>query len=109
MDSRTKKQLARAERIYGERRTALVEALTAHGIGSWGRSGLNVWIPVDEEATVVAAMLAAGYAVAGGERFRLASGPGVRVTTATLQPAEAPEVAALVARAVTGRRRTYSA
>jgi DNA-binding transcriptional MocR family regulator len=109
MDSRTKKQLARAERIYGERRTALVEALTAHGIGSWGRSGLNVWIPVDEEATVVAVMLAAGYAVAGGERFRLASGPGVRVTTATLQPAEAPEVAAVVARAVTGRRRTYSA
>jgi DNA-binding transcriptional MocR family regulator len=105
----TRKQLARAERVYSERREALVQALAAHGIEAWGRSGLNIWIPVDEEATAVAAMFAAGYAVAAGERFRLASQPAIRITTATLQPDEAPVVAAALAGAVKGGRRTYGA
>jgi DNA-binding transcriptional MocR family regulator len=108
-DPTTKKHLARAERVYSERRAALVEALAAHGVETWGRSGLNVWIPVEEEAAVVASMLVAGYAVAAGERFRLASAPGVRITTATLRPEEAPQVAAAVAHTVRGRRRTYTA
>ncbi|MDP9342865.1 MAG: aminotransferase class I/II-fold pyridoxal phosphate-dependent enzyme [Actinomycetota bacterium] len=108
-DHRTRKRLARTERVYGERRQALVEALAAHGIGAWGRSGLNVWVPVPEETVAVASMLAAGYAVAPGERFRLASGPGVRLTTATLEPGEAPAVSAALARAVRGGRRTFSA
>lgn len=105
----TKEQLARAERVYSERRAALVEALASHGIESWGRSGLNVWIPVEEEARVVVAALAAGYAVAAGERFRLATEPGIRITTATLQPDEALVVAATLARTLKGGRRAYSA
>src|SRR6266508_3694828 len=70
-DPKTSTQLALAEAAYGRRRTALTEALAGHGIASWGRSGHNVWVPVTEEATVVTGMLAAGYAVAAGERFRL--------------------------------------
>ena len=101
--------LAYAERVYSERRDTLVEALAAQGFEAWGRSGLNVWVPVNEESVAVASLLAAGYAVAPGERFRLASGPGVRITTATLEPGEAPAVAEALARAVGGRRRTYSA
>lgn len=105
----TRDHLARAERVYGERRAALIEALGERGIEAWGRSGLNVWIPVEEEARVVAAMLAAGYAVAAGERFRVASAPGIRITTATLHPEEASALAAALARTVRGGRRTYSA
>ena len=108
-DEGTSKRLALAEATYGHRRGALVEALAGHGITSWGRSGHNVWVPVAEEATVVAAMLAAGYAVAAGERFRLASPPGIRITIAALRPEEAPAVAGAVAQAVRGERRTFSA
>ncbi len=108
-DPKTSKELALAERTYGQRRRALVEALAEHGVTSWGRSGHNVWVPVTDEATVVAGMLVAGYAVAAGERFRLASPPGIRITTATLGPEEAPAVAAAVVRAVKGGRRTFSA
>jgi len=108
-DPKTSKQLALAERTYGQRRQALVEALADHGVTSLGRSGHNVWVPVTDEATVVAGMLVAGYAVAAGERFRLASPPGIRITTATLGPEEAPAVAAAVVRAVKGERRTFSA
>jgi DNA-binding transcriptional MocR family regulator len=108
-DPRTRKLLTRAERVYTERRAALVEALAVRGIESWGRSGLNVWIPVDGETTVVSAMLVAGYAVAAGERFRLRTGPAVRITTATLLPREAPVVAGALAGAVKRGRRTYGA
>jgi len=108
-DPKTSKQLALAERTYGQRRQALVEALADHGVTSLGRSGHNVWVPVTDEATVVAGMLVAGYAVGAGERFRLASPPAIRITTATLGPEEAPAVAAAVVRAVKGERRTFSA
>lgn len=106
---KTSARLANAERAYAERRTALVEALADRGIDSWGHSGLNVWVPVEEEAWVVTSMLAAGYAVAAGERFRLGSPAGVRVTTAALHPDEAPALAEALARAVKTRGRTFSA
>jgi len=108
-DAETSKRLALAEATYGHRRGALVEALAGHGIPAWGRSGHNVWVPVTEEATVVAGMLAAGYAVAAGERFRLASPPGIRITIATLRPEEAPSVAEAMAQALRGERRMFSA
>ena len=86
-----------AKRTYAQRRMALREALGS--IDSLGDSGLNVWIPVADETSVVAGMREAGYAVAPGSVFRLASGPGIRVTTARLPPAEAPKVAAAIRRA----------
>jgi DNA-binding transcriptional MocR family regulator len=86
-----------AKRTYAERRMALREALGS--IDSMGDSGINVWIPVADETSVVAGLREAGYAVAPGSVFRLASGPGIRVTTATLPPAEAPKVAEAIARA----------
>lgn len=92
---------------YGERRDALVRGLAERGVTGFGRSGMNVWIPVPDETAAVTRLLAAGWAVAPGARFRLSSGPGIRVTVSPLAPAEtavlADAVAAAVRPAGTGR------
>jgi DNA-binding transcriptional MocR family regulator len=86
--------LRRATTAYAERRGALLAALESRGIPATGRSGLNVWIPVEEEVPVVQALAEHGWGVAAGEAFRLDSGPGVRVTTALLPTSEAAAFAA---------------
>ena len=63
---------ARAAEVYANGATALIEALAAHDIEAHGRSGFNVWIPVREETATVQALADRGWAVAAGERFRLA-------------------------------------
>jgi DNA-binding transcriptional MocR family regulator len=90
----------RAAETYRDRRLALIEALAGHGLAGHGTSGLNVWVPVPEEQPVVARLLAAGWAVTAGERFRRRSGPAIRVTAATLTQDEAAAVAAEIASAV---------
>src|SRR6516165_949271 len=100
--------LTRAERHYTMRRTALVTALTERGIAAHGRSGLGVWIPAEEETAIVQALAARGWAVGPGERFRYKSAPGIRVTTATLQPAEARRLAGEIAAVVRGQATTYA-
>src|SRR5206468_460557 len=52
-DPATNTCLRRAAEAYTARRDKLLRALAAHGIPAQGRSGLNVWIPVPEEAPVV--------------------------------------------------------
>ncbi|ARQ72658.1 aminotransferase class I/II-fold pyridoxal phosphate-dependent enzyme [Streptomyces marincola] len=89
-----------AARAYDERREALLRALRARGVPARGHSGLNVWVPVADETAAVAGLLHAGWAVAPGARFRIAAPPAVRVTVATLAPAEAVPLADAVARAV---------
>lgn len=91
---------AAVARSYGERRDVLVAALRERGVRAHGRSGLNVWVPVAEETAVVTALLAAGWAATPGARFRVESGPGVRLTVSTLDPAEIPALADAVAAAV---------
>jgi DNA-binding transcriptional MocR family regulator len=83
--------------MYASRRDALIGALAERDLPAHGRSGLNVWVPVREEAYVARALLDAGWLVTAGEQFRFASGPGIRVTTATLDEADAPDIAAVIA------------
>ena len=99
-DAATRKLVQRAAATYTARRTALLESLAQHGIGAHGRSGLNVWIPIAEESATVQALMAAGWAVAAGERFRLESAPAVRVTIAALREDLAAGFAATLARAL---------
>ena len=99
-------RLKRAERTYSQRRRALLAALGEHGIEARGRSGLNVWVPVPEEASVVSYLLECGWAVVAGERYRLESPPAIRITTATLEPSDAPRLAADLARALAPSGRT---
>ena len=89
--------VTRAGEAYAQRRRALIGALAELGVPAHGRSGLNVWVPVREEAPAVRALLDAGWLVMAGEQYRLRSQPGIRVTTATLDEADAPEVAAVIA------------
>ncbi|MFC7326563.1 aminotransferase class I/II-fold pyridoxal phosphate-dependent enzyme [Marinactinospora rubrisoli] len=90
----------RAARRYRERRDALIELLARHGITATGRSGVNVWIPVTDEATAVGRLLARGWAVTPGARFRTASAPGIRVTVSPLEPGDLPRLADDIALAV---------
>jgi DNA-binding transcriptional MocR family regulator len=89
----TTTRLRQAEAAYAERRDSLQRALGGHGISATGRSGLNVWVAVAEEAAVVAALAARGWAVRAGERYRLQSPPAIRVTAARLAPADAQRFA----------------
>jgi DNA-binding transcriptional MocR family regulator len=103
-DAAVARSLRRAAAVYTERREALVSALARRGIEAHGRSGLNVWIPVREEAAVVASLAAAGWGVRAGERYRLKSPPAVRVTIADLRPGESETLAAALALILDGER-----
>jgi DNA-binding transcriptional MocR family regulator len=87
----------RAADAYTSRRKALIAALAERDIPAYGRSGLNVWVPVGEESRTVSALLEAGWLVTAGERFRINTAPGVRVTISTLAPDEATEIADVLA------------
>lgn len=84
-------------RAYAERRDALVAALAERGVAAYGRTGMNVWVPVSDETGAVTRLLRAGWAVAPGARFRLASPPGVRLTVSTLTAADIGPLADAVA------------
>lgn len=101
-DSSIDTLLANAARTYTDRRIGLIDALAARGITAHGRSGLNVWIPVVDEQAAVSGMRDRGLAVRAGERFRLRSEPGIRITVAALSAAEVPAIAEAVAEVVRG-------
>jgi DNA-binding transcriptional MocR family regulator len=105
----TARRLRDAAEAYTRRRQGLIEALARRGIPARGRSGLNVWIPVAEEAAVLAHLANAGWAVRAGERYRLRSPPAIRVTIATLRAGDAERLADDVARALSGEGRRASA
>ncbi|MFJ3553761.1 aminotransferase class I/II-fold pyridoxal phosphate-dependent enzyme [Streptomyces sp. NPDC090114] len=95
---------------YGGRREGLIGALGRRGVVAYGRSGMNVWVPVPDETGVVARLLHAGWAVAPGARFRMNAAPGVRVTVSSLGEAEIEPLAEAIAAAVGpggGPLRTY--
>jgi DNA-binding transcriptional MocR family regulator len=85
-DPSSGRHLARVGETYAHRRRALIEALSSASIPVAAGSGFNVWIPVPHEADIVEGLAQRGWAVAAGERFRLRSGPGIRVTTSALEP-----------------------
>jgi len=84
---------------YGRRRDALIAALADHGVTAYGRSGLNVWIPVPDETGAVSRLLHAGWAVAPGARFRMSAPPGIRITVSTLTADETGPLAQAIASA----------
>ena len=108
-DVETPALLKKAADTYAHRRRALIEALANHGIEARGRSGLNVWVPVAEEAAVANAMAAKGWAIRAGECYRIKSAPGIRVTVSTLPPEDARKLAADLAESIRPRSHAQSA
>jgi DNA-binding transcriptional MocR family regulator len=96
--------VSRAEREYAKRRRAVLAALAARGVPATGASGFNVWIPVREEAAALQALAAAGWGAAPGERFRVRSGPGLRVTITRVAGSDADRLADAVASVLRPRR-----
>ena len=99
----------RAKASYSSRRENLIDELMKRAIPATGRSGLNVWIEVAEEAETVRALMQAGWAVAPGERYRIETHPALRVTSAALREGEAAAFADDLAAILQPQVRTYSA
>jgi DNA-binding transcriptional MocR family regulator len=96
-DKEVGRLLKRATKTYAKRREALVAALADRGIEVESASGLNVWIPVADETSTVQALQADGWAVMPGAPFRLQAPPAIRVTSSSLEPADAGSLASAVA------------
>lgn len=96
--------VAQARRLYYARQRALSTALAEHGLVVPPGDGINMWVPVADEATALVRLEAAGVRVARGRPFRAAppaedDGAGhVRVTVGAL--GGGPDVVARTARAL---------
>jgi len=82
----TEASVRAASTIYAQRRAAVVSGLEARGVHVGGDHGLNVWMPVREEATAVPMLAAHGIGVARGKPFLLRphGQEFIRVTTSAL-------------------------
>jgi DNA-binding transcriptional MocR family regulator len=89
--------IGEAARQYTARREALLDALAARGVDAHGATGINVWVPVADETVAVTALRDAGYAVAPGSRFRIATPPGIRITVSPVGERDLPPLADAVA------------
>ena len=94
--------IRKAEQRYAATRTRLRTALADRGVPAFGRSGLNLWIPVPDETVAITRLLGVGWAAAPGTRFRIRTGPGMRITIADLEADEIDPLADAVAGAVRG-------
>jgi DNA-binding transcriptional MocR family regulator len=90
----------RARRTYAQRREAFLAALADRGVRARGRTGINVWIPVEHESVVVTTLLERGFAVSPGSLHRQAARPGVRVTAGGLDVSAVQSLADAVADAL---------
>lgn len=105
-DSAASDLVLRAAFTYTQRRERLVLALSLGGVPATGVSGLQVWIPVNDEELVIGVLRDGGYAIRGGAGYRIASGPAVRVTVAGLDDEQIDQVAGLLLGVLSpGRRR----
>ncbi|MFF9208113.1 MULTISPECIES: aminotransferase class I/II-fold pyridoxal phosphate-dependent enzyme [unclassified Streptomyces] len=106
-DDGTRALVARAREAYAQRRRALRDALAERGVAAHGASGLNLWVPVRDESAVVNGLRSHGWWVAAGARFRLAAPPGVRISVAELESADAVRLASDFAAVLGESEATY--
>ncbi|WP_173166811.1 aminotransferase class I/II-fold pyridoxal phosphate-dependent enzyme [Phytohabitans suffuscus] len=92
-------EVVAAGRSYDRRRHALLDALGERGVTAYGRTGINVWIPVADETRAVTTLRDSGYAVAPGALYRQATPPGVRITISPLKESDISPLADAVAAA----------
>ncbi len=93
-----------AATAYSGRRAALEDALARGGVDVGRGTGLNLWVPVEDEQRAVVALAAHGVGVAPGAPFRVAEAEDhhVRVSLGTLPDDRVDSVAAIIASVATG-------
>lgn len=87
-DADAVERVAHARRVYFARQQALGDALGAHGVAVSPGDGINLWLPVHDEATALVRLAAAGLRVAPGTPFAATPDPRphhVRVTVSPLR------------------------
>lgn len=85
VDDGARAAVAHARREYVRRRQLVVDRLEARGISVPGTDGLNIWVPVRDEAAAVLRLASHGIAVTPGAPFavdRAERDGHIRVTTA---------------------------
>lgn len=73
----------RARTSYAERRALLVQALADRDIEVGGQDGLNIWLPVRDEAAALVRLASRGIGAAAGSPFEVIRGgrPHLRITS----------------------------
>lgn len=99
-NSTAQKKLEKAGLVYNERRNALIEAFARNGITGYGVDGLFVWVPIARDTLISRHLLAKGWAVQTGDRFRIKEAYGLRITSAILDSGDAEKLAADLANAI---------
>lgn len=86
-DAQSRAEVVAARAEYARRRKVLVDALAARGVIAGGRDGINVWVPVADQATALVRLASRGIGVAPGGPFAvLADGHDhVRVTVGLVE------------------------
>lgn len=79
-------EVQQVRREYARRRAALVDALTRRGVEVGGTDGINIWVPVSDEAAALVRMASQGIGVTPGSPFAVLAGmpAHIRVTSGLL-------------------------
>ena len=82
-DEGSRAEVRQARREYARRRAALVDALAEQGVTVGGTDGINIWVPVHDEAAALVRLASQGIGVTPGSPFAvLPDMPGhIRVTS----------------------------
>jgi DNA-binding transcriptional MocR family regulator len=102
-DDSTLRALEHARTEYAERRRRVVEILSASGVTTTGRDGINLWVHVIDERAALVSLAAQGIGAAPGEPFMVDEHPpAMRLTVGLLGPsADLEGTAAMIASAAT--------
>ncbi len=103
-DEPTKKLIGHANDEYTRRRNAFISALGDRGVHIGGSSGLNLWVPVEDEQNTLVALAAHRVGVAPGSPFYVNTRDTnhIRVSIGTVTDG-VDELADLIAKAATAR------
>lgn len=89
--------VAEARRIYYSRNHMLAAALTDLGVPVTPGDGLNLWVPVHDEATALVRLAGAGIRVSPGGPFLAAPGPDHVRVSVSMAIESIPELARILA------------
>ena len=98
--------VSRARREYARRRAAVLSGLQRAGVPVGGRDGLNIWLPVADEAAALLLLATRGIGASAGRPFAVRPGrpAHLRVTVGLVASGHAEVAAALAEAAAAGPR-----